>query len=109
MLKGKVWDAHDKTVALSTSFLPSFFGCAPRNPAEKSNSGYKASEYLIYLFGLGPALLQFILPEHYCKLVCSVQILYQTKLFPEHIKKAYCLLCEFYLGFKTLDIQQCED
>lgn len=113
VLKGKVWDAHSKTVALSTPFLPSCFGRAPRNPAEKMNSGYKASEYLIYLFGLGPALLRFILPEHYwinyCKLVRGIQLLYQTKLAPEHIKEAHNLLCEFHQEFETFYIQRRED
>ena len=42
VLVGEVWQAHGKTVALATPFIPSSFGCAPQNPAEKINSGYKA-------------------------------------------------------------------
>jgi hypothetical protein len=56
VLVGNIWQAHEKTVALATPFIPSSFGRAPRNPAEKINSGYKAWEYQIYLIGLGPAL-----------------------------------------------------
>ncbi|KAG6882433.1 hypothetical protein C0993_010553, partial [Termitomyces sp. T159_Od127] len=43
VLVGKVWEAHGKTVELATPFIPSSFGRAPRNIAEKINSGYKAS------------------------------------------------------------------
>jgi hypothetical protein len=79
VLKGGVWEAHGKTVALATSFLPSSFERAPRNPAEKINSSYKAWEFLLYLFALGPALFRPILPAQYwsnfCKLVRGVQLL----------------------------------
>ena len=56
VLVGQVWQAHGKTVALATQFIPSSFGRAPQNPTEKINSGYKAWEFQIYLIGLGPAL-----------------------------------------------------
>ena len=42
ILIGSVWQAHGKTVVLATPFIPSFFGHAPQNSAEKINSGYKA-------------------------------------------------------------------
>ena len=42
VLTGKVWQAHGKTVGLATPYIPFTFGRAPRNPAEKINSGYKA-------------------------------------------------------------------
>jgi hypothetical protein len=42
ILIGTVWQAHGKTVALVTLFIPSSFGHGPQNPAEKINSGYKA-------------------------------------------------------------------
>ena len=56
VLVGQVWQAHGKTVALATQFIPSSFGRAPQNPTEKINSGYKAWEFQIYLIGLGPVL-----------------------------------------------------
>jgi hypothetical protein len=51
ILVGNVWRAHGKTVALATPFIPSYFGRALQNPAEKINSGYKAWEFQIYLVG----------------------------------------------------------
>jgi len=48
-------------VGLATQFIPSSFGHAPWNPAEKVNSGYKAWEFQLYLVGLGPSLLRHIL------------------------------------------------
>ena len=54
-LVGDAWIQHGRLVAAATPYFPSFFHHPPRNPAEKINSGYKASEFFLYLFGLGPA------------------------------------------------------
>jgi hypothetical protein len=35
VLVGKVWQAHGKTVAMATPFIPSSFGRAPRNPHQE--------------------------------------------------------------------------
>ena len=37
-----LWNAHGETVARSVPFIPSCFGRAPRDPAKKLNTGYKA-------------------------------------------------------------------
>ena len=50
MLQGDVWKAHGDAAAASTPYLPGSFDRPPRNPAEKINSGYKAWEYLMYIF-----------------------------------------------------------
>jgi len=75
------WQAHGKVVTDATPFFPSSFHRPPRNPAEKISSGYKATEYFHYLFGLGPGHFRAILPsrywKHFCKLVCGVRILVQ--------------------------------
>ena len=72
----KIWRAHGDSIEAATSFIPSSFGRAPRNPAEKINSGYKAWEFQLYIYGLGPVLLRHILPqvywENYCKLVAGI-------------------------------------
>ncbi|SJL09586.1 uncharacterized protein ARMOST_12966 [Armillaria ostoyae] len=107
VLKGKVWKSHGETIARATPFLPSSFDRAPRNPAEKINSGYKAWEYLLYLFALGPALLRSILPSHYwknyCKLVRGIQLLQQhRKILPEQLVEGTRLLCEFVKEFEEL-------
>ena len=53
-LKGNVWVEHGKLVAAATPYFPALFHCPPRNPVKKINSGYKATEYYLYLFALGP-------------------------------------------------------
>jgi hypothetical protein len=58
-----VWKAHGQSVANATLYIPGSFDRPPHNLAEKISSGYKAWEYLLYLFGLGPALLFGILPD----------------------------------------------
>jgi hypothetical protein len=67
----KTWKAHGNSIEAAIPFIPSSFGHAPRNLAEKINSRYKAWEFQLYIYGLGPMLLQHILPqpywEHYCE------------------------------------------
>ena len=58
----KVWQAHGDSIEAATPFIPSSFGRAPHNPAEKINSGYKAWEFQLYIYGLRPVLLRHILP-----------------------------------------------
>ena len=55
VLTGDTWISHGKQVASATPYFPSSFHRPPRNPAEKISSGYKATEYFLYVFGLGPA------------------------------------------------------
>ncbi|GLB43663.1 hypothetical protein LshimejAT787_1401750 [Lyophyllum shimeji] len=110
VLVGAVWEAHGKTVAMATPYLPSSFDRAPRNIAEKINSGYKAWEFVLYLFGLGPALLHSILPNrywsHYCKFVRGVLLLYQKLISQEHVKEGHHLLCEFAQEFESLYVRR---
>ncbi len=110
VLVGNVWQAHGKTVALATPFIPSSFGRAPRNPAEKINSGYKAWEFQIYLIGLGPALLRHILPRefwlNYCKYVSGIRILQQWVISMDDLRRGHKLLCEFAQEFEQLYYQR---
>jgi hypothetical protein len=46
-----LWNAHGETVERAVPYLPSCFGRAPRNPAKKLNTGYKAWEYQQYIYG----------------------------------------------------------
>ena len=113
VLVGDVWQAHGKTVALITPFIPSSFGRAPRNPAEKINSGYKAWEFQIYLIGLGPALFRHILPRqywiNYCKYVSGIRILQQWVISLDDIHRGHRLLCEFTREFEQLYYQRRAD
>ena len=52
VLNGPMWEKHGQQVASATPYLPGSFDRPPRNPAEKISSGYKAWEFLLYLFGL---------------------------------------------------------
>jgi len=70
----QLWQAHGAIVADACLYIPTYIESrTPRNPAEKVLSGYKAIEYLLYIFGLCPALLYGLLPSdyyhHFCKLV----------------------------------------
>ena len=72
VLVSKVWETHGNAVEMAKPYLPSSFGRVLRNPAEKINTLYKAWEYLLYLFGLGPVLLHSILPEKYWLNFCKL-------------------------------------
>jgi hypothetical protein len=91
---------------LATSFLPSSFERAPQNPAEKVNSSYKAWEFLLYIFALGPALFRSILPTQYwsnfCKLVCGVQLLQQRSITAAQLTEGTVLLAQFVREFEEL-------
>ncbi|KAF9443585.1 hypothetical protein P691DRAFT_797302 [Macrolepiota fuliginosa MF-IS2] len=75
------WEEHGALVQGFRKYLPSEYDCPPHNPAEKINSGYKAAEYLTYIYGYLPLLLRGHLPERYLnsfyKLVHAVQIFCQ--------------------------------
>lgn len=107
-----MWIAFGKDVADATSYIPGSFDRPPRNPAEKINSGYKAWEYLLLLYGLGPCLLRKRLPavywEHYCKLVRGIQILLQDEITVDELYEAHNLLTVFSDDFETLYIQRLE-
>ncbi|KIK50939.1 hypothetical protein GYMLUDRAFT_182038 [Collybiopsis luxurians FD-317 M1] len=66
------WTQHGADVANATKYLPGSFDRPPCNPAKKINSGYKAWEYLLYLFGLAPGLLYGVLPLEYGKSFCRL-------------------------------------
>ncbi|EKM84453.1 transposase 21 superfamily [Agaricus bisporus var. burnettii JB137-S8] len=111
VLKNAVlWKAHGATVEKSIPFIPSTFGRVLRNPAKKLNSGYKAWEFQLYIFGLGPTLFRHILPRHYwlnyCKLVSGVRLLQQYSITGEELKKGAKLLNEFVTEFEELYYQR---
>ncbi|KAL0568733.1 hypothetical protein V5O48_013253, partial [Marasmius crinis-equi] len=110
VLKGNIWKEHGEEVAKCTPYIPGSFDRPPRNPAEKINSGYKAWEYLLYFFGLGPCLFHGVLPDniwkHYCKLVRAFKLMMQEEILVEEIKEASRLFTEFSDEFKTLYVQR---
>jgi hypothetical protein len=103
------WQVHGKVVADVTPFFPSSFHHLPCNPAEKISSGYKATKYFHYLFGLGPGIFWSILPsrywKHFCKLVHGVRILVQRCIIGSQLQEAHLQLVQFVEGFENLYYQ----
>ncbi|ETW76855.1 hypothetical protein HETIRDRAFT_125856 [Heterobasidion irregulare TC 32-1] len=105
-----VWQIHGKAVAAATPYLPGIFDRPPRNPAEKINSGYKAVEFLTWIYGLAPALLHGVLPDQYwrnfCKLVAGIRLVHQRNIRQTELKLAHRLLIEFSEEFEQLYYQR---
>ncbi|KAK7024202.1 hypothetical protein VNI00_016510 [Paramarasmius palmivorus] len=101
-----VWKAHGEDVANCTPYIPGSFDRPPRNPAEKISSRYKAWEFLLYFYGLGPCLFYGHLPDvywkSYCKSVRSIQISLQVEVTQEENNEALDLCCEFSDEFEKL-------
>ncbi|KAG6825303.1 hypothetical protein H0H92_004107, partial [Tricholoma furcatifolium] len=107
------WNRHGASVAAVTPYLPGSFGRPPRNPALKINSGYKAWEFLMYIYVLGPGLFYNVLPKAYyenlCDLIFGVRILHQHKITMQQLKEASLALTRFALNFELLYYQRRTD
>lgn len=102
-----VWQAHGASVAGAGLYLPVCLGSrVPRNPAEKISSGYKAVEYLVYVYGLCPALLYHLLPQkfyhHFCKLVFATRVIHRHHKTKDDLLKAHQTFLEFVYEFEIL-------
>ena len=110
VLTGEVWNHHGKVVGRASTFLSTSFGRPPRNPQEKISSGYKAWEFLYYLYGLGPGVFFNILPQpyysHFCKLVRAIRVIYQRRISHEQLALAHKLLLEWCVEFEGLYYQR---
>ena len=106
VLKGDVWIAHGQAVADAARYLPRSFDRIPRNPAAKVSSSYKAWEFLIYIYGLGPGVFYGILPEkyyqHYCKLVVAIWIMYQREINTSQLQLANEFIREWVVEYEKL-------
>ncbi|KAI0027449.1 hypothetical protein K488DRAFT_74530 [Vararia minispora EC-137] len=91
----KTWKQHGHLVAAAS---------------EKINSGYKAWEFLIYIYGFCPALLYGILPDVYwcnfCKLVLSIRILHQRVILKVELRLAHKWPIEHSIGNFGKQIRQ---
>ncbi|KIK76546.1 hypothetical protein PAXRUDRAFT_18124 [Paxillus rubicundulus Ve08.2h10] len=88
-----VWKAHGECVGAAIVNIPGVYGRPPRNPAEKIHSGYKAWEYHLYLYGLGPGLCITSFPLHTGAISVSSQ---------EELKTANHLFIEFTEEYEDL-------
>jgi len=109
VLRGDVWQQYGKAVVAALHYLPSSFDCPPCNIAEKLTSGYKAWEFLLYLYGLGLGLLYGILPErfflNYCKLVLGIRLMNQHRITEANVREAHLVLLSFAHEFETIYCQ----
>ncbi|TFY78441.1 hypothetical protein EWM64_g5571 [Hericium alpestre] len=110
VLQGDVWKEHGTAVAKALPYLPGSFDCPPRNPTEKLNSGYKAWEFLIWIYRLGPALLYNILPapywDNFCRLAQAMCFLHQHRITAIQVQSAHKFILEFIEGFEQLYYQR---
>ena len=110
VLKGEIWQIHGKRVGDTKPYLPGSFDRPPCNPAEKISSGYKAWEFLTYIFGLGPGVFLDVLPDiywtHFCKLVAGIRLLYQRVIRQAQLLAAHKLLVSFVEEYEELYYQQ---
>ncbi|KAH8989748.1 hypothetical protein EDB92DRAFT_1799512 [Lactarius akahatsu] len=110
VLTGDTWKVHGLGVARCRPYFPGSFDCTPRNPAEKISSGYKAWEFLLYVFGLCPGLLYGLLPRLYwanfCKLAAGVRLLQQRAVSVTQVQTAHRLLLDFTEEYEAIYYQQ---
>ena len=106
VLTGETWIRHGKVVAQAARYLPTSFGRTPRNPQEKISSGYKAWEFLYYVYGEGPGIFFNILPDvyysHFCRLVRAIRIIFQMSILQDELTLAHGLLLQWVLDFERL-------
>ena len=99
-----MWKAHGALIASVKPYLPTLFDHTPHDPALKFNSGYKACEFQLYFWVLGPAVFRLVLPHHlwmhYCKLVAMTQIIHQQKIHQDQIVQAHHLLIQWEKDFE---------
>ncbi|KAF8982832.1 hypothetical protein BDQ17DRAFT_1261886 [Cyathus striatus] len=108
-LTGDTWTEHGKAIADCTQNFPTLFNQPPCKPAEKLNSGYKATELYWYIFGLGPAHFHLILPKEYwynfCCLTHGVHIILQRTISDEEHQDAHTSLVQSVEEFENLYYQ----
>lgn len=104
------WITHGAAVGDTTRYFPSSFHRPPRNPAEKVNTNYKATEWYLYLYGLGPSFFRVFLPkvywQNFCRLVYGVRIMVQRRLTYSQISDAQTSLILFVEEYEHLYYQR---
>ncbi len=102
----KPFTEHGLEVERARPFLPGFFDRAPRNLAQKWNSGFKAIEMENYLYVYAPQMMQKRLPkpywEHLCKSVRAVRNMSQYEITQECLVATRVLLNEVTELFEDL-------
>jgi hypothetical protein len=103
-----LWHEHGSAVTGALHYLSSSFDRPPHNIA-KLTSGYKAWEFLLYLYCLGPRLLYNVLPNkyytNYCKMVYGVRLMNQHRIMCNNLCQAYLALTSFAQEFEIIYCQ----
>lgn len=110
VLLGDLWEKVGKAVQEAGAHYPSHFHRPPRNPCEKINSGYKATEYYKLVFDLFPAFLYGLLEEKYwrnlCRVTHAVRILVQRSIKMEQVEEVREHMVLFVEEFENLYYQR---
>ena len=109
VLWGNIWQQHGKAVKAALHYLCSSFDRPLCNIAEKLTSSYKAWEFLLYLYRLGPGILYDILPEkyftNYCKLIIRIWLVNQHRITLANVRDAHLVLLSFVHELELLYCQ----
>ncbi|EJD38499.1 hypothetical protein AURDEDRAFT_30561, partial [Auricularia subglabra TFB-10046 SS5] len=104
----ELWAIHGADIAGCTPYTPSVLERPARNPAEKLNSGYKATEYIHYFYVLGPVHFYVVLRaehwENYCLLVAGIRLIAQKSATRDQLMEGAQYLIQFLRGFEELYI-----
>jgi hypothetical protein len=110
VLVGETWQNLGRTTEKAKSYLPGSFDRAPRNIAEKLNSGYKTWELDLWFYGLGVGYLMDVLPDpyydNYTKLVFATRRKEQRKVSVRHLQEAHRAQVEYHRQFENIYYQQ---
>lgn len=105
-----VWKSHRALVASYKKYLSSSIERPPRDPAKKINSGYKAKEFLTYVYGMLPALLYSVLPKpfysNFCDLVWGIRIITQRRITKDELQSAHTALVNFVVDFEKIYVER---
>jgi hypothetical protein len=109
VLRGAVWKNPGQVIADTLHYIPALFGRAPRNPYLKINSGYKAWEFIVWVWGLIPGTLHEVLPpaiyQNFCKLVYAVRRHSNYKISKTELRAAHVAATDFHREYENLYYQ----
>ncbi|KAJ6457721.1 hypothetical protein C8R45DRAFT_844222, partial [Mycena sanguinolenta] len=113
VLKDNIWKTLGQAVVDATPYLPGSFDPfhrAPRNPAERISSGYKAWEWQMFMIAMGPTLLYGKVPEkywlHFCRGVSVIRSANQRKIPCKQLVSAHKNAISYVSEFEDLYYQR---
>ncbi|KAH8920285.1 hypothetical protein BT69DRAFT_1223097, partial [Atractiella rhizophila] len=103
VLVGECWRKHGIDVSNTHCYIPSSWDKFLRN-IDIKYSAYRAKEWETYFYGLGPSLLQGILPapyfQHYVKIVHCMWVLRRHEITQDQLDEVEKLIVEFVEEFE---------